>query len=77
MASAISNPLLDEIYSAAINAGATGGKISGAGGGGFMIFYCPGSTKTNVIKALNEFGGRAYNFVFEDNGLYSFRVKQV
>jgi D-glycero-alpha-D-manno-heptose-7-phosphate kinase len=77
MASAISNPLLDEIYNAAISAGATGGKISGAGGGGFMIFYCPGSTKTNVIKALNEFGGRAYNFIFEDTGLYSFSVKQV
>src|SRR6266513_79338 len=41
MAEGISNQLIDEIYEAAKSAGATGGKISGAGGGGFMIFYCP------------------------------------
>jgi len=39
MAQGISNPLMDEIYETALKAGATGGKITGAGGGGFMMFY--------------------------------------
>src|SRR6185503_18726077 len=56
MAEGISNPLLEEIYEAAKKAGATGGKISGAGGGGFMIFYCPGNNKYKVIKSLENFG---------------------
>ncbi len=74
MAKTISNPLLDKIYNSAIEAGATGGKISGAGGGGFMVFYCPGNKKNGVIKALNQFGGRAYNFVFVEDGLHSFSM---
>jgi len=75
MSSAITNKELDKIYNSAIEAGANGGKISGAGGGGFMMFYCPGNTKHKVIEVLNKFGGRAYNFVFEDEGLYTFTVK--
>lgn len=75
MSTAITNIELDNIYSSAIEAGASGGKISGAGGGGFMMFYCPGNTKHKVIEVLNEFGGRAYNFVFEEEGLYTFTVK--
>ncbi len=75
MSNAISNTQLDNIYNSAINAGASGGKISGAGGGGFMVFYCPGNSKQKVIDALSEFGGRAYNFVFEKEGLYTFTVR--
>ncbi len=45
MAEGISNPLMEEMYETARKAGAMGGKISGAGGGGFMIFYCPDITK--------------------------------
>lgn len=75
MSNAISNPQLDELYNSALEAGASGGKISGAGGGGFMMFYCPGNSKHKVIEALNKFGGRAYNFVFEDDGLNTFTVR--
>ncbi len=75
LSSSISNGQLDEIYNCAMDAGAKGGKISGAGGGGFMMFYCPGNSKPRVINALEKFGGRAYNFVFEDEGLYTFKVK--
>lgn len=50
MAANISNTSIEEVYAAAKAAGATGGKISGAGGGGFMVFYCPGNTRYNVIK---------------------------
>ena len=67
MAEGITNPLIDEIYETAKKAGATGGKISGAGGGGFMILYCPGNKKYDVIKALKKFGGvfRRYQFTLE------------
>ena len=69
MAEGISNSLMDEIYDTACKAGASGGKISGAGGGGFMIFYCPGSTKSRVTEALKKFGGYVKDFTFEVNGL--------
>ncbi len=52
MAHNISNNRIEEIYEAAKKAGATGGKISGAGGGGFMIFYCPGNTRHTVIETF-------------------------
>lgn len=69
MADGITNPQIDKIYQAAINAGATGGKISGAGGGGFMFFYCPGISRYSVIKALEEFGGYARRYEFTKQGL--------
>jgi len=54
LASNIINPEITKIYETAIQAGATGGKISGAGGGGFMIFYCPNNTKYKVINELDK-----------------------
>jgi D-glycero-alpha-D-manno-heptose-7-phosphate kinase len=74
MAEGISNPLMEDIYSAAKSAGATGGKISGAGGGGFMIFYCPGNTKYTVKEALGNFGGQCRNYQFVDHGLTSWTI---
>ena len=71
MAEGISNPLMDDIYETAIKAGATGGKISGAGGGGFMIFYCPGNSRYPVIDALNKFGGEVKRYSFTKYGLSS------
>ena len=69
MAEGISNSLLEEIYETAKGAGASGGKISGAGGGGFMIFYCPGTTKHKVIRSLEKFGGQHWNYQFVEHGL--------
>ncbi|HSU28856.1 MAG TPA: hypothetical protein VLJ68_10770 [Chitinophagaceae bacterium] len=69
MAEGISNALMEEIYETAKNAGATGGKISGAGGGGFMIFYCPANTKYKVIKSLEKFAGRHQDYQFTEHGL--------
>ena len=65
----ITNPVIDDIYTTALQAGATGGKLSGAGGGGFMCFYCPGNTRHAVIKALTPFGGEFRRYQFEENGL--------
>ena len=74
MAEGISNELMDEIYETAKRSGATGGKISGAGGGGFMIFYCPGTSKYRVIKSLEKFGGRHRDYKFVEHGLTTWTV---
>jgi D-glycero-alpha-D-manno-heptose-7-phosphate kinase len=75
MAANISNSHIEEVYQAAIKAGATGGKISGAGGGGFMIFYCPGNTRFKVIETLNTFGGRINPYQFTQHGLTSWTIQ--
>src|SRR5215471_8009489 len=69
MAHNISNNLIDEIYDAAKKAGATGGKISGAGGGGFMTFYCPLNTRYKVMEILSSFGGQIKPYQFTKTGL--------
>lgn len=74
MASSISNTLIDDIYSSAIDNGATGGKISGAGGGGFMFFYCPGVTKVKIARAIENFGGRVQPFKFTHQGLTTWTI---
>lgn len=74
MAEGISNALMEEIYETAKDAGATGGKISGAGGGGFMIFYCPGTTKYKVIKSLERFGGMHKSYQFVEHGLKTWTI---
>ncbi len=71
MAANISNSAIEEIYDAAKKAGATGGKISGAGGGGFMIFYCPGNSCYVVKETLLQFGGEVKNYTFTKYGLRS------
>ncbi len=74
MAEGISNPLIDDIYQTAMANGATGGKISGAGGGGFMTFYCPENSRTKVIEALNKFGGQAQRYEFTERGLKTWMI---
>jgi D-glycero-alpha-D-manno-heptose-7-phosphate kinase len=74
MASGISNSLMEDIYETAKKAGASGGKISGAGGGGFMIFYCPANTKYNVIKSLEPFGGIHRPYQFVQHGLETWSI---
>ena len=74
-AASISNPTIDDIYETALQAGSTGGKISGAGGGGYMMFYCPGNTRYKVIEVLNKrFGGEFRRFQFAKNGLASWQT---
>lgn len=74
MASGISNATMDEIYETALKAGATGGKISGAGGGGFMMFYCPGNNRFAVQKALAPFGGNFRTYDFVEQGLATWTI---
>lgn len=65
-ASGISNVNIDAMYDKARNAGALGGKILGAGGGGFLLLYGPQRCHKAITKALN--GYRKMNFVFEPQG---------
>jgi D-glycero-alpha-D-manno-heptose-7-phosphate kinase len=74
MAQNISNNSIEDIYNRAKKAGATGGKISGAGGGGFMIFYCPANTRYKVIETLESFGGYCKNYQFTKHGLTTWTV---
>jgi len=71
MAHNISNTTIENIYAAAQKAGASGGKISGAGGGGFMIFYCPGNSHNAVMETLNSFGGVIKDYHFVNEGMVS------
>jgi D-glycero-alpha-D-manno-heptose-7-phosphate kinase len=74
MAHNISNNLIEEIYEAAKKSGATGGKISGAGGGGFMTFYCPQNTRYKVMETLNSFGGSVKPYLFTKSGLTTWTI---
>ncbi len=66
LASGISNPLIDDVYERARNAGALGGKLLGAGGAGFMIFYVKDENKEAVRKALSEL--REMDFEMDNSG---------
>ncbi|NDC42517.1 MAG: dehydrogenase, partial [Chitinophagia bacterium] len=74
MAQGISNNTMDELYDAALKAGATGGKISGAGGGGFMMFYCPGNTRFAVKRTLQSIGGEFRPYQFTERGLVTWQI---
>lgn len=71
MAAGISNPRLDLLYQLAREAGATGGKISGAGGGGFMFFDCAPDKQAAVVAMLRDFGGQFYPLRLTNRGVQS------
>lgn len=70
----ISNPQIDRIYQVARETGAYSGKISGAGGGGFIMFMVNPTKKIEVIKALKEEGGQVINFHFTKYGTQAWTV---
>lgn len=73
-AKTVSNPLIDSIYDAAINAGALAGKVSGAGGGGFMMFFVPTERRMDVFRTLNQFDGQVSNCHFTKHGTQAWRI---
>lgn len=68
LANNISNGQIDEVYQAAIDAGAVGGKIAGAGGGGFLLIYCCPECRQKVRERLGAFGMRELPFSLERDG---------
>lgn len=68
LASGVSTPLIDSAYTAATEAGALGGKITGAGGGGFLMLYCPEDRQADVRGALEALGLQQMRCAFEFEG---------
>ncbi|NOQ13062.1 MAG: dehydrogenase [Methyloprofundus sp.] len=74
MASAITNAEIDGIYNLAIENGAYSGKLSGAGGGGFMFFIIDPVKKVQLVNALNKESGRVINFHFTKEGTRGWKI---
>ena len=66
LASGVSNPKIDQAYETAIKNGALGGKLLGAGGGGFLLFYCEPGKQEKLINALKPL--KQFHFKFEQEG---------
>jgi D-glycero-alpha-D-manno-heptose-7-phosphate kinase len=75
MASQISDPHIDELYETARKHGALGGKISGAGGGGYMFFYCAFDKKHIVAEQLEKLDAQVIDFNFDFHGLQTWQVR--
>ena len=71
----ISNSMIDDLYDTAMKNGAIGGKVSGAGGGGFMYYICEYDKKNQVAQELAKKGAIITNFMFEPNGVTSWRSR--
>lgn len=74
MASSISNPMIQEAFDAAIAAGALSGKVSGAGGGGFIMLMVPPEKRMEVISALSALPGKVVPFQFISQGAVSWKL---
>jgi D-glycero-alpha-D-manno-heptose-7-phosphate kinase len=70
-AASVTASYIDEMYEEAKRLGAIGGKVSGAGGGGFMFLYCPYDRKLAVAERLAQMGGKVSSFTFEFEGMKS------
>ena len=73
-AKTVSNQSIDEIYEAACRSGALAGKVSGAGGGGFMCFFVPTERRMDVFRTLNTFGGQVSNCHFTKSGRQAWKI---
>jgi D-glycero-alpha-D-manno-heptose-7-phosphate kinase len=74
MSPKITTPLIDEAYRVAMREGAIGGKVTGAGGGGYLLLYCDFRRKHRVAEALIALGATVNEFSFEPRGLMTWRV---
>ena len=70
----VTNSHIDSVYSVAMKAGAKAAKISGAGGGGFMMFLVDPTRRMDVIRALNETGGQTMSCQFTKYGTQGWRI---
>ena len=75
MAAQISDPAIDALYDTALRYGGLGGKISGAGAGGYMFFYCQFDKKHIVAEQLERLGAQVVDFGFEPDGLQTWEVR--
>ena len=74
MAGAISNPMIQEAFDVALQAGAVSGKVSGAGGGGFIMFMVQPTKRPLVINALKRLPGFVMPFQFTEGGAHGWKI---
>ena len=74
LATGITTPHIDEMYACALRAGAIGGKVLGAGGGGYLLLACPETRRHAVARACEQLGGTPAPFQFEATGLRTWRA---
>lgn len=74
MSPLITNDFIDEVYDAGIAAGALGGKVTGAGGGGYILFYCDFMDKPRLAETLTRMGATVGEFAFTRRGLTTWRI---
>ncbi len=72
----IANGYINDIYDLAIKNGAVGGKMTGAGGGGFMLFYCEPNKEHKVVEKMEQAGLKPFSFTFDFDGLQTWDVAQ-
>jgi D-glycero-alpha-D-manno-heptose-7-phosphate kinase len=70
----VTTPEIDDLYAEARRLGALGGKVTGAGGGGYMLLYCQFESKHKVAERLKQMGGQVAEFAFEFHGLQTWGV---
>ena len=76
LSSHISNDYLDKIYKGAMDNGAIGGKLLGAGGGGYFLFYTPFKNRIKLKNWINQNNLDFVPFIFENKGLESWKTKE-
>ena len=74
MAAAITNPVIQRVFDTAIPAGAVAGKVSGAGGGGFVMLMVEPTRKKEVINALQKLDGFVMPFQFTEGGAHGWKI---
>jgi D-glycero-alpha-D-manno-heptose-7-phosphate kinase len=71
----VTNSKIDRLYEIALQNGVYGGRLLGAGGGGYLLFFHSPKIRNNLKKVLEKEGGEVVNFSFEFNGTSIFPVK--
>ena len=74
MATSITNSQIDNVFDVALKVGAITGKISGAGGGGFIFFVVKPEKKPTVVKKLKELSGQVVDFQFTKGGCHAWKI---
>ena len=74
MADGITNPMIQEAFDTALAAGALSGKVSGAGGGGFLMFMVPPHRRMDVAEALSALSGKVMPFRFTQQGAVAWKL---
>lgn len=74
LANSVTNAQIDEIFESSVASGAVAGKVSGAGGGGFIMFFVPPERRMDVVKTLRRYSGQVSNCHFTKRGTEAWKL---